>query len=209
MTVVQRNPEAVWTEVSRLGNGLADAMVARLPVDRDFRPCQSLRLTIERPALNLRTDGPPDGETAKRLYRQTMDEFIRVRGTAPLSEVKRLADRICLLQDGRVVLQKPWLTDEDRRRGQVAADLVSLRLNDLVLMGFPGETFWQTPVKAGKAAQERRVRFVSFTLANGTIGYIPTEADRPLGDYEVVNCVLGDGAEAKLEAAAKAMVERE
>jgi hypothetical protein len=202
----QRDPKASWKEMERIGNGLADEIVPLIPAAEAFRACESVAFAMDRPALPLRTDMPGSVEEVKRQRAEACKQFFQMRGRASLAEMKAQSDRVCRLHFSSNRPGRGGSSADKGTEQTATVDLPTLRLNDIVLMGFPGETFWQTPQKARRAAEGRQLRYISFTLANGGVGYIPTEADRPLGDYEVDSCRLADGAEAKLEAAAEKLI---
>ena len=198
----QRDPKAAWEEVRRIGMAIAEALLAQSPPAEAYAPLTSLRLAGDSPRLPLRTDLPESAEEIQRLRVEAAAEFLRERASLPLPELKALADRVCRLH---------LASHRHRSRDgedTVPVDLPVLCLNEVLVMGFPGETFWETAQPAREAALARGWRYVSFTLANGSVGYIPTEAERPLGDYEVHGSALADGAEAKLGKAAEELVRR-
>lgn len=198
----QRDPESVWGEVRRIGEAIAEAIVGQLPPAEAYVPLTRLRLAGGSSRLPRSRDLPEDPEEVQRLRREAAAEFLRERANLPLPELKALADRVCRLH--------LFSRRHGGERGEetVEVDLPLLCLNDVMVMGYPGETFWETAQPAREAALTRGWRYLSFTLANGSVGYIPTEAERPGGDYEVHSCALAEGAEAQLRKAAVELVRR-
>jgi len=66
----------------------------------------------------------------------------------------------------------------------LSADLQVVALNDLALIGLPGEIFVEIGEAIAEASPFRRTLPVGY--ANGAIGYVPTREEVPYGGYEVL-----------------------
>lgn len=202
----QTDPLACWGERERIGNGIADALLSRLPASGDFEPCHSLDVRLRQVDLPLRFDLPVDLSEVGRLLAAERERFLKTQRTSSLPEVKAMADRINFLSF--IPLMDGWyrLSPGQIRSRQARVDLPMLRIGNIVCLGFPGETFWETPQAARRTAGCGGLKFLGFTEANGDIGYIPTEEERPFGDYECYCSITAAGAEKQLSGAAAEMV---
>ena len=200
---------ACHLEVRRIGDGLAETLIRERLEDAEFSAADDLKFSSEQVSLPLRNDLVANGDEALRRAAILKEEFLRIRHAESLSELKQLADKISFLEHHRAFYEEYHYLDS--RSGEAQAVHVStplVRLNSLLLMGLPGEVFWQTAQSASQAARSRRMNLISFTEANGDIGYIPTESERSGGDYECNCCIVADGAEARLAGSARVMVQR-
>ncbi len=206
--VPHKDPKASFKEIERLGNALADALLPHLPRDMDFSPCHTFNFIPHEIPLPVREDLLGDKEEAKRQAKVLREEFMKIRGKGDLQELKRLADRINFLEFHEMFYDFYHYLDKSQwQKRQITVCMPTFRLNDLVLMGWPAEVFWQTPQAAFAAANNRHLKYISFTEANGDIGYIPTEEERDGGDYEPTCSILAAGAERKLKEEGQILVE--
>ncbi|MFB3905677.1 MAG: neutral/alkaline non-lysosomal ceramidase N-terminal domain-containing protein [Acidobacteriota bacterium] len=89
--------------------------------------------------------------------------------------------------------------------GRVKLVLQAFRINDLFVLGLPGEAFVEIGLRIKQIAP--RSTFV-VGLANGYAGYIPTSEAFGAGGYEVVSAKCGPGTEALLLTGARQLYER-
>jgi len=202
--VLPGNP---WAEAERLGRGIASAALARRR-DLVYAPLDRLELATAAVSLPLRQTLRPTPEKwkpkAEELQREL--ETARARG-APLAELKRIADLRSHYGYHRAFFDEYfYLTQEEVARRQVACDLAVIRLNDVILVGLPGEAFMET----GDAIRDQfpGARLVTLTEVNGDIGYLPPAEEFPGGAYEVNCSIIAPDAEEKLREAAAELVAR-
>jgi neutral ceramidase len=91
----------------------------------------------------------------------------------------------------------------------IHSEVQALRLNDLVLLGFPGEIFAQMGLQLKAGDQQVAVAVVE--LANDNVGYIPTQEIFEEGGYEVGQHLWGrvtPAATRSLMAAARRAIDR-
>ena len=69
------------------------------------------------------------------------------------------------------------------RERVIHTEVQALRLNDLILVGFPGEVFAETSLKLKSETQNSAIAVLELT--NDNIGYIPTALVFAEGGYEV------------------------
>lgn len=95
------------------------------------------------------------------------------------------------------------------REGVIHTEVQALRLNDLILVGFPGEVFTDTGLRLKSEVTAGKVSVIE--LANDYIGYIPTSEAYEEGGYEVgphLFTPVGPEAEKALLAAARRTMNR-
>ncbi len=203
----QKDPAASFAEAQRIGNALVDAFLPHIPGQKTYQPCERLKFVPHELTLPIREDLLNDLDEAKRQAGQLRDEFHRIRKIATPKQLKYLADRINFLEHHSCFYELyHYLTQEQYRKRQVTACMPILALDDVIFLGLPAEVFWQTPQPAFQLAKSRNQRLISFTEANGDIGYIPTESERPNGDYECICSILAAGAETTIAETARQLV---
>ena len=182
---------------------LAAQAVAAIP------PQQLARLEDETRALvlPLRDDlpepgtsdvGPPEKETPAAGA-----------GRPPLPEIKRQAEQRQLVRNAGF-LNRIWRAgepEEQVRRREITARLGLLRLNDVHLLAFPGETFSSTAEKVRQASGLAEV--VTATEHDRTVMYLPPPEEYRRGGYEVTCCLVSPAAEPLLAREALALLRRE
>ena len=81
-----------------------------------------------------------------------------------------------------------------------------LKLNDLLLVGFPGETFYETGEAVRRAFPQKEI--ITATEHDRTVMYMPPRDQLWQGGYETVCRVTDEGAAEKLEAETITAVKR-
>ncbi|MEA3336155.1 MAG: neutral/alkaline non-lysosomal ceramidase N-terminal domain-containing protein [Chloroflexota bacterium] len=155
------------------------------------------------PTAEMPCWGPRDDRMARRLGRifsaQVLEclERIEVQEITPVGFAQELVDLpvrpdwIQLFESGQERMQqefsKGWqlssVTKQILRERIIHTEVQALRLNDLILFGFPGEVFAETGLQLKAKSQNCSVAVVE--LANDDIGYIPTAQAFLEGGYEV------------------------
>jgi hypothetical protein len=108
-------------------------------------------------------------------------------GGADLQELKRLADDYLHFSYMNLVHETYYYASaEEVRARRFTCELPHIRLNDILLAGFPGEVC-QDVTFALRQALDHPV--MTLTEMNGDAGYLAPAAEFPLGDYEV-NCSI-------------------
>ncbi len=206
--LAMKDHEACWGEVARIGNAIADEIIPRIPEKADFARLKHLRCSVQNVVMPVRTDVMESSSEALELAEKRKCELVDLRGTRSFDKIKRLADRISFLEHHEGFYGGHcYLSQEQCHKREVRVDLPAVALNDVVLLGLPGESFWQTAQPAFQTALSKDMKLVSFTEANGDIGYIPTEAERAGGDYECNRSIIAPGGEAHLAGSARLVVQ--
>ncbi|MFA5865720.1 MAG: hypothetical protein WC975_13685 [Phycisphaerae bacterium] len=206
--VPHRDPQACWGEVERIGRGIAEAIL-NSPSEQDYATLNSLSYKTVPVLLPIRPDLLADSQQALDLAQKRTAEFLIDRPHLDLPEIKKRVDEIYFLRCHQAGYEEfHYLTSEEYQKKQIEVELPVLRLNDMVFLGLPGEVFWQTVLLAAATAQNRNLRLISLTESNGDIGYIPTEDERPGGDYECCNSIMAQGAEATLADIAQTIIRK-
>ena len=96
------------------------------------------------------------------------------------------------LDSGRVVCGRNWSGFADR-------ELTLIRIGDIALVGFPGEPFAEIGVAVKQGSPFGHTLYSGYT--NDYLGYLPIDAARPDGGYEVETTPFAPGsADAVIEA---------
>jgi hypothetical protein len=155
-----------------LESGAPLAMYADEPYGE---PDGTLRVATARVMLPL--TGVGSLEDAQREASETASELDRVRiggdqeAIARATGIARRADMVA----GKA--------RQYAGQTQVAAELHGLRIGDLALVGFPGEPFAEIGAEVKQRSPFAHTFFGGYT--NDYLGYLPIDAARPDGGYEV------------------------
>jgi len=95
-----------------------------------------------------------------------------------------------------------YLDEEEFKQGEVRLTLPALCLNDIALIGLPGETFFSTGRKVKEFLERGGRRVITVSEINGDVGYLPTPEDIPGGDYEVAMSIIDERGEPAIREAA-------
>lgn len=181
------------------------------------------------PTLEMPFWGPRNDANASRLGRifaaQVLECLERVQVTDESKigiaraevHIPVRADWIHLVEEEQAKLSQEFaalnaeneVTREILRARCVHTEVQALRLNDLVLVGLPGEVFTTTGLKLKNRIPERKASVVQ--LANDYVGYILTPEAEQEGGYEAglhLWTRVRSDAEGMLLDAATALVER-
>ncbi len=116
---------------------------------------------------------------------------------------RRRGERLALLRN-REFLEAKCRTTGERTPGAVRLGL--LQLNDTLLLGLPGETFWTTAGKIVAAAGWPPEKLVTATEHDRTVMYIVPPEEYHTGGYETTCCLTDAAFEPALVAAAAALI---
>ena len=104
-------------------------------------------------------------------------------------------------------LQEKYREGESTLKDTIDVSVGILQLEDLTLVGFPGETFYETGEAVRQAFPGKHI--VTATEHGRTVMYMPVKKEMPLGGYEVSVCrVTAPGAAEILEDSVKAALEQ-
>jgi hypothetical protein len=123
---------------------------------------------------------------------------------------RRLAEKIAWLRTSQAVRDKWHCIDgtagtADGRR-QTLVSLGLLRLNDITLLAFPGETFWETG-RAVAATAGDAARIITVTEHGRTAMYLPPPEEWDRGGYETTCRGIARDGETVLRRAAIAFLQ--
>jgi len=126
--------------------------------------------------LPVRKDLEPDEKVAEEKTKELLGRLEELReAEAPLVEVKRLADQINFYAyQSHVFNVYYYLDEEEFKRGEVRLTLPALCLNDVALVGLPGETFFATGRSVKECLERDGRRVITVSEINGDVGYLPT-----------------------------------
>ncbi len=183
--------------------GEAMATLEEIMGDHSIVLCTNGAAADVDPTQEMPCWGPRDDRMARRLGRifsaQVLEclERIQVQDITPVGfalESVALAvrpDWVQLFEGGQERMQqefsKGWerssVTNRILQERIIHTEVQALRLNDLILLGFPGEIFAETGLQLKAKSQNCSVAVVE--VANDDIGYIPTVQAFHEGGYEV------------------------
>ena len=194
--VAHTEPAKCWEEVERLGRGIANAVIPAMDRSNTFTPLKQLTYVSKNLTLPVREDILENIDDAHHLADEYLRKFQAARGHAALPELKELADRIRFFELHKAFYHDYYyLTAENCQRREINIDLPAIRIGDVILSGLPGEAFWETSQSARDYAIRHGLKLISFTEANGDIGYIPTPAEKVNDDYECCCSILARNGE--------------
>lgn len=155
------------------------------------------------PTLGMPPWGPRNDAMARHIGRifaaQVLEclEQVEVRDEVAIGANRELVDlpvrpdwvHLLQVEPGRLRQEFASVKPQSARISQILSEGVihtevqALRLNDLILVGFPGEVFTDTGLRLKSQMAGNRVCVIE--LANDYIGYIPTSEAYAEGGYEV------------------------
>jgi hypothetical protein len=147
-------------------------------------PDGTLRVAVRRVALDLSDFGDVGALT---------DEAVGL--AAELADVRRGGDRVAIqaamgrARRAHMAMEKAQQYDGQT---QVEAELHGIRVGDIALIGFPGEPFAEIGVAVKAGSPFRHTLFGGYT--NDYLGYLPVDAARPDGGYEVETSPFAAGS---------------
>ena len=156
-----------------------------------FKPVDNVKVNQVELNLPMRDDLTDIG-TAEKLRDEWLERFNGlVASRAPLSEVKHAADR-WMFYLFHPLFYGDWryLWPEDLAKRAISADIVNIRIGDLLLCALPGEVFFSTGRTIRDTIEQEGLIALTAGECNGDIGYLPPADERPFGDYETCACVV-------------------
>ncbi|NQZ68329.1 MAG: hypothetical protein HRT89_09675 [Lentisphaeria bacterium] len=189
--------DASFKEAQRIAKEIVQSLSDAWPQTDAFELLESMASDLVPFDLQLRDDlltNPEDVETESVAILQRLTE----NKDLSFAEYKRLADRYTFLDYHKDFAERGYLDEETIKKGSIEINIPAIRLNRIILQGMPGESFWESAELAQQSVKEKEFEFISFSFANGSIAYLPTDDERPNGDYEVCYCIAGEGAVTKL-----------
>ncbi|MXY76774.1 MAG: hypothetical protein F4Y40_06785 [Acidimicrobiia bacterium] len=149
--------------------------------------------------LGMWVDDPlPDQEPLVRVIERAIELPVRKTASPEQAEeeAKRLTGRFLELQASgapqpevldarykarRALIRAAW-AKLCRGRPSIATTLHGIRIDDVALVGFPGEPFAETGVRVREDSPFGYTHMAGYT--NGVTGYVPTAAEFARGGYE-------------------------
>jgi hypothetical protein len=159
-------------------------------------PDGTLRVATRRVVLQLSDFGAVDALVAEAA-----------RLAAELEDVRRGGDRVAIqavmgaAKRAHMAMAK---AQQYAGQTQVEAELHGIRIGDIALVGFPGEPFAEIGVAVKEGSPFRHTLFGGYT--NDYLGYLPIDAARPDGGYEVETTPFAAGGADAVIAASLALL---
>jgi hypothetical protein len=202
--LVHALPGSPWAEAERIGRGIAQAALERRQAAHSRLELFRFATTpVSLPLRHTLLKTPQEWQGKVEALQRDL-ETARARG-APLAELKSIADLRTHYDYHRAFFEEYfYLTTEEAERRAVECEIAAVRLNDIVLVGLPGESFMDT----GEAIRSHfpGSPVVTLTEVNGDIGYLPPAQEFPGGAYEVTCSIIAPQAEARVREAGVELV---
>ena len=159
--------------VEEMGQKLADAAMS---IWSDLVPVEGVRLQVASRVLDLPLRHPPS------------DDELATLDTAHEAEMAAIEDTTNVHYRNAAAV-RDWVarTRDDVQAGRfrryVAAELQTIIVGDVALVGVPGELFTSLGLQIKQASPFPHTHILTFT--NGNLGYIPAREAYAYGGYEV------------------------
>ena len=186
----------------RIGEGLADEALKVLDsYSPPAQPLENLRGNSLHVHLPIRTEFPASVEEAKQRESElTVNLAALSSQKVPLGKIKKLGE---LREFYSYVpsMFKKWVspTREEIQQHYLEVELSAWAVNDLYVIGLPGEIFMETGLWLRGNSQG--VRLITASNCNGYTCYLPTPDEAMLGGYESCCAILSPEAEPLLRQA--------
>jgi hypothetical protein len=179
---------AAEAEAKREGELLARCALQALASDNEPKPLELMSASVLEVEVEVREtilDSLASIRDAVEEKRAAYDRALR--GGADLLELKHLADKYLHFSYMNLVHEKYYYASrEEVRARRFTSELPHIRLNDILIAGFPGEVC-QDVTFALRQTLNHPV--ITLTEMNGDAGYMAPAGEFPFGDYEV-NCSI-------------------
>ena len=178
-------PGRTFEKAAELGYKLADATLDALP---DIQTKDSLELSVVSSSVNFPLKNLPEIEEAEQNFREIEESFSR------LSQSKVAPE---LLMKGKSQLLYASITNFYAKEtahldGHLPVEIQAVRIGDAVFLAVPAEVFVEIGLELKRRAP-RKTYIVG--IANGYIGYFPTQTAYAEGGYEVVSSKIAPSSE--------------
>lgn len=183
-------PGRTFEHAEELGNTLAGATLAALAgIETNDSPEIAAAVSQARfPLKDL-----PDVETAARNLEEAQKELEEISGdgAVPIESVLSAKSNRLYASITDFYAREASLLED----GHLPVEIQAIRIGDAAFLAIPAEVF----VEIGLAIKQRAKRKIFIVgIANGYIGYLPTEVAYDDNGYEVVSSKVGPQSEAVL-----------
>lgn len=184
--------ERSFKEAERIGMALA-SITLRAMESAELLPSE-IDVKVANTVFELPLREVPSPEEAEEMISEVEKELEKAIKARNFREVRRLREELIMLKRiaGRPEgLPPQWLGVSSKVIRQVleplheqekVCELQALAIGDVILTAVPGELFVELGLEIKKRSWSKRTMVV--TLANGSIGYIPTKKAYEEGGYE-------------------------
>lgn len=164
-----------FAETERIGSAMARAALSALKHATIVHAAGSIHAEARTVSLKTRMPSPADLDAAQQLMSKPT-----------LEKLDFTMDRVQARQKIRTAKLGPSL----------CVDITVLAFGNVALVGMPAECF----TELGRDIKRRSpfAHTLVCTLANGSVGYVPAQANFAEGGYEAASCILAPGAGEKM-----------
>ncbi|UCE43869.1 MAG: neutral/alkaline non-lysosomal ceramidase N-terminal domain-containing protein [Candidatus Bathyarchaeota archaeon] len=196
--------ERSFCEAERIGMALASATLKTM---KTMAPLPSdVSVKIANWVFELPLREIPSSEEAERLIIKREEELNKSVREQDFRQVRRLSEELVRLRRAAgqpVELPRQWLGVSSKKpveqvpeptfEQEEVCELQALAVGNVTLAAIPGELFAELGLRIKKRARFKRVAIV--TLANGSVGYVPTKEAYEEGGYETNSLLRPDVGE--------------
>jgi len=198
-----KSADECWSEVYRLGKEIADAITPPLNSAK-FEQIDELAFTSWPATIDIRDDILTDADQANALAEKFYRDFLKMRTDSSITELRELTDKINFLQSHKLFYSEYYYLNRKQAEAKtIRIDMPIIKLNDIAMIGFVGEVFWQVQTCVREYAKSKGMKSFCFTEANGDIGYVPTVDEKINDDYECYCSISAKGTSENLAELAK------
>lgn len=182
-------PGRTFEHAEELGRKLADATLDAL---KDIDTTDSPEIGAAVGVVRFPLKKLPDVKTAAQDLREAERELNEIEGNgAPIEEVMSAKSKRLYAS----ITEYYSRETSELADGHVPVELQGLRIDNAMFLAVPAEVFVEIGLSI-KQHSDQKVFIVG--IANGYIGYLPTEAAYTVGGYEVVSSKVAPSSESVL-----------
>ncbi|MGI8468626.1 MAG: neutral/alkaline non-lysosomal ceramidase N-terminal domain-containing protein [Pyrinomonadaceae bacterium] len=175
-------PGRTFEHAEELGNKLADAALAALPSIETAENAAISAVTIPFPFPLKKY--PPPAETAQAM--QKTEEYLQTLNASNERNADEL-DKLLRAKSAALYasIENFYAVETEKFTDRVMeVELQGIRVGDAVFIAVPAEVFVEIGLQLKKRAPQKTY---IVGIANGYIGYLPTDEAYKIGGYEVVS----------------------
>ena len=178
-------PGRTFENAAKLGNMLADAALEVLP---GIETKENSEISVTSSQVDFPLKDLPEIAEAAQIFRKAEENLARIsENGASTEEVMKAKSQLLYASITNFYAHETAPLD-----GHLPIELQAARIGDAMFLAVPAEVFVEIGLEL-----KRQVRHKTYIvgIANGYIGYFPTQAAYPAGGYEVVSSKISPESE--------------
>jgi hypothetical protein len=177
-------PGRTFENAAKLGYKLADATLEVLPGILTEESCE---LAVANSLVNFPLKDLPNIEEAAQNFRRAEETLAQMSQSDAVEESMKAKSQLLYASITKFYAHETALLD-----GHLPVELQAVRIGDAVFLAVPGEVFVEIGLELKRRAPNKTY---IVGIANGYIGYFPTETAHAVGGYEVVSSKIAPESE--------------